>query len=82
MSGRDPGEHHRVATPLELLFDLTFVVAFGVAASELAHLLAEGHIAAGLTGFVFATSAGVLGVGQLHLVRLGVRHRRLGVSAC
>ena len=26
MSGRDPDEPHRVATPLELLFDLTFVV--------------------------------------------------------
>lgn len=34
MSGRDPHERHRVATPLELLFDLTFVIAFGVAASE------------------------------------------------
>lgn len=55
MSGRDPAEPHRVATPLELLFDLTFVVAFGVAASELAHLLAEGHIRAGLIGFGFAT---------------------------
>ena len=55
MSGRDPAEPHRVATPLELLFDLTFVVAFGVAASELAHLLAEGHVRAGLTGFVWAT---------------------------
>src|SRR5271166_304578 len=33
MSGRDPHEPHRVATPLELLFDLTFVIAFGVAAS-------------------------------------------------
>ena len=55
MSGRDPGEAHRVATPLELLFDLTFVVAFGVAASELAHLLAEGHVRAGLIGFGFAT---------------------------
>ena len=33
MSGRDPHEEHRVATALELLFDLTFVVAFGVAAS-------------------------------------------------
>lgn len=55
MSGRDPAEPHRVATPLELLFDLTFVVAFGVAAAELAHLLAEGHIRAGLTGFVCAT---------------------------
>lgn len=54
MSGRDPAELHRVATPLELLFDLTFVVAFGVAASELAHLLAEGHIRAGLIGFGFA----------------------------
>lgn len=55
MSGRDPAEPHRVATPLELLFDLTFVVAFGVAASELAHLLAEGHVRAGLIGFGFAT---------------------------
>ena len=27
MSGRDPQEQARVATPLELLFDLTFVVA-------------------------------------------------------
>jgi len=57
MSGRDPDEPHRVATPLELLFDLTFVVAFGVAASELAHLLAEGHVGAGLAAFVFATFA-------------------------
>jgi low temperature requirement protein LtrA len=57
MSGRDPHEQHRVATPLELLFDLTFVVAFGIAASEFAHLLAENHIGAGLTGFTFATFA-------------------------
>ena len=40
MSGRDPYEPHRTATPLELLFDLTFVVAFGIAASEFAHQLA------------------------------------------
>ncbi len=57
MSGRDPFEQHRVATPLELLFDLTFVVAFGVSASEFAHLLAENHVGAGLAGFAFATSA-------------------------
>jgi low temperature requirement protein LtrA len=49
MSGRDPHEPHRVATPLELLFDLTFVIAFGVAASQLAHMLASGHVGAGLT---------------------------------
>jgi low temperature requirement protein LtrA len=57
MSGRDPHEPHRVATPLELLFDLTFVIAFGVAASEFAHMLVSGHIGAGLAGFVFATFA-------------------------
>ncbi len=57
MRGRDPHEHHRVATPLELLFDLTFVIAFGLAASQLAHLLAEGHYVAGLTGFGFAMFA-------------------------
>jgi low temperature requirement protein LtrA len=57
MSGRDPHEPHRVATPLELLFDLTFVIAFGIAASEFAHMLVNGHIGAGLAGFVFATFA-------------------------
>jgi low temperature requirement protein LtrA len=57
MAGRDPREKHRVATPLELLFDLTFVVAFGLSASEFAHLLVTGHVGAGLTAFLFATFA-------------------------
>ncbi len=57
MTGRDPHESHRAATPLELLFDLTFVVAFGVAASEFAHVLAAGHVAAGLAAFFFAMFA-------------------------
>jgi low temperature requirement protein LtrA len=57
MSGRDPDEQHRAATPLELLYDLTFVVAFGVAGEQLAHLLAEGHFAAGLIGFGFSIFA-------------------------
>ncbi len=59
MGGRDPDEEHRTSTPLELLFDLTFVIAFGVAADELAHLLATDHISEGLIGFglaVFAVS--------------------------
>lgn len=51
MTGRDPHEQYRSATPLELLFDLTFVVAFGVSGNELAHQLAEGHIAAGIAAF-------------------------------
>jgi hypothetical protein len=37
MSGRDPYEQHRTATALELLYDLTFVVAFGVASEQLAN---------------------------------------------
>ncbi len=57
MSGRDPYEEHRSATPLELLYDLTFVVAFGVAADQLAHLIAEGHVRAGIVGFGFAAFA-------------------------
>ncbi|GAA2212257.1 low temperature requirement protein A [Nonomuraea monospora] len=57
LSGRDPGQAHRAATPLELLFDLTFVVAFGTAANELAHYLAEGHLGTAAGGFVFAVGA-------------------------
>lgn len=40
---RDPAEHERVATPLELLFDLCFVVAVAVLAAELHHAIADGH---------------------------------------
>ena len=43
MSGRDPGEAHRASTPLELLFDLTFVVAVARAGLELRDALAQGH---------------------------------------
>ncbi|MET0900654.1 MAG: low temperature requirement protein A [Mycobacterium sp.] len=57
MSGRDPDEEGRAATPLELLFDLTFVIAFGISASQLAHMLAEDHVGAGLAGFAFSTFA-------------------------
>jgi len=56
-TGRDPHEDHRTATPLELLFDLTFVVAFGTAANELAHYLSEGHFRTGIVGFGFAVFA-------------------------
>ncbi|WP_410676492.1 low temperature requirement protein A [Amycolatopsis sp. cmx-4-68] len=51
MRARDRGEHHRVATPLELLFDLCFVVAVGQAAASLHHALAEGHAAHGVSSF-------------------------------
>ena len=57
MTGRDPEETHRGATPLELLYDLTFVVAFGSAANEMAHYLAEGHVASAVWSFAFAVFA-------------------------
>ncbi len=57
MTGRDPNEAHRASTPLELLFDLTFVVAFGIASDQFAHLIAIGHVGEGLLGFTFAMFA-------------------------
>ncbi|MEU6394543.1 low temperature requirement protein A [Streptomyces sp. NPDC046939] len=51
MRGRDPGEEHRASTPLELLFDLTFVVAVSQAAAQLHHALAEDHVGSGLAAY-------------------------------
>jgi len=44
MQPRDPHETHRVATPLELFFDLVFVVAIAGAAAQWHHGLTEGHL--------------------------------------
>ena len=57
MTGRDPQEQHRASTPLELLFDLTFTVAFGVAATQLAQGFADNHVAAALPAFGFCVFA-------------------------
>ncbi|MEV7772532.1 low temperature requirement protein A [Kitasatospora sp. NPDC086791] len=54
MVPRDRHEPHRVATPLELFFDLCFVVAVGQAGRELAHFLATGHYGEGLRGYALA----------------------------
>src|ERR1051325_11783393 len=51
MTGRDPARAHRAATPLELFFDLTFVVAVSQAASGLPPSLVEGHADDVLLGF-------------------------------
>lgn len=59
LAPRSPTERHRVSTPLELFFDLVFVVAINFAATELHHDLAEGHIRHGLTSYamvIFAIS--------------------------
>jgi len=51
MRPRDPKEPHRSASPLELFFDLVFVVAVSIAAVQLHHDLTENHIADGLLGY-------------------------------
>jgi low temperature requirement protein LtrA len=43
MVGRSPDEEHRRASPLELLFDLTFVVAVSKIAGQFAHSVAAGE---------------------------------------
>jgi len=51
MRPRDPSEAHRVATPLELLFDLCFVVAIAQVAARLHHAIAEDHVGAAIPLF-------------------------------
>ena len=43
MAARDITESHRASSPLELLFDLTFVVAVAQIAIQLATRIADGH---------------------------------------
>jgi low temperature requirement protein LtrA len=43
MRARPIDEPHRVSSPLELLFDLTFVVAIAAVVAQLAHSIEEGH---------------------------------------
>jgi low temperature requirement protein LtrA len=50
MTGRDPDEQHRASTPLELFFDLCFVVAVAAVASTLHHDLSHGHLS-GIAGY-------------------------------
>ncbi|MEB8336090.1 low temperature requirement protein A [Streptomyces endophyticus] len=57
MTGRDPDERGRVSSPLELLFDLTFVVAVGTAASQFAEMLAQGRAGEATAAFVLAMFA-------------------------
>jgi len=52
MAGRDREESGRASTPLELLFDLCFVVAVSSAANELHHFVADGHLGDGLIGYL------------------------------
>jgi low temperature requirement protein LtrA len=52
MHARDITETHRVSSSLELLFDLTFVVAVGSLVAQLAHQVAEGNAGATVGPFL------------------------------
>jgi low temperature requirement protein LtrA len=52
MRARAADEHHRVSTPLELFFDLCFVVAIAQAGTPLHHAIAADHIGHGVEGYL------------------------------
>jgi low temperature requirement protein LtrA len=57
MVARDRDEDHRQASWLELLFDLSFVVAVAQVAVQLEHYLAEGDVARGVTVYMMVFGA-------------------------
>jgi len=52
MGSRDATEPHRASTPLELLFDLCFVVAVARAASLLHHAVTAGDVGSAVVSYV------------------------------
>lgn len=57
LTSRNPDNPHRAATPLELFFDLVFVVAIASAASGLHHAIADDHIVEGTVRYAFIFAA-------------------------
>ena len=51
-TGRDPHERGRSATPLELFFDLVFVVAVSLASQNLHHFETEDHFSTGIVRYL------------------------------
>jgi low temperature requirement protein LtrA len=52
MMPRDPRETHRASTPLELFFDLCFVVAVSQDSTELAHYVSEGRVGVAVVSYL------------------------------
>jgi low temperature requirement protein LtrA len=57
MRGRNPHERGRTSSPLELFFDLVFVIAISGASAQLATALAKGHTGSGILAFCFCLFA-------------------------
>ncbi|MET9349076.1 low temperature requirement protein A [Streptomyces termitum] len=51
LTARSREESHRASTPLELFFDLCFVVAVAQAGASLVHAIAEGHAGTGVLNY-------------------------------
>lgn len=58
-----------MASTLELLFDLVFVVAISAAAAQLHHALANGHAAHGVVSYD-GLCVHLVGVDEFFMVRL------------
>jgi low temperature requirement protein LtrA len=52
LTPRDPGEPHRSASPLELFFDLVFVVAVALASRDLHHFQSDEHFTTGIVRYL------------------------------
>ncbi len=52
MTARDPGERHRAASPLELFFDLVFVVAVSLSSQQLHHMESEGALGVAVLSYI------------------------------
>lgn len=52
MLPRDPAQAHRSASPLELFFDLVFVVAVSIASAQLHHALSHRDFLHGITSYL------------------------------
>ncbi len=57
LAPRDWNQRHRASTPLELLFDLCFVVAVAQAGNQLHHAVVEGHAGRGALGYLMVMFA-------------------------
>lgn len=53
LPARNPDQHHRAATPLEIFFDLVFVIAIASVTAALHHSISEGHGVEVIPRFLF-----------------------------
>ena len=76
MRARSVDEAHRASTPLELFFDLCFVVAVAQAAERCTTRWPRATSPKALVRYLAGVLRHLVGVDELHVVRVGVRHRR------